>query len=143
MRINETRSTSGANSTRKPGSAADGSAFRASLETAASVVPVPLAASTGNISSVAALMALQTVDDPLERRKRVERRGRQLLDALDALKIDLLDDKNPTDSLLRLKNLLETRREDSGDQELESLIDQVELRVEVELAKLSRLQSRA
>ena len=81
-------------------------------------------------------MALQSAEDPLEKRRRVERRGRQLLDGLDRLKLDLLEGGDPRATLERLKAVLESERENSGELELESLIDQIELRVEVELAKL-------
>ena len=49
--------------------------------------------------------------------------------------MDLLEGKAGAASLSRLKELLESSREETDDQKLESLIDQIELRVEVELAK--------
>ena len=49
--------------------------------------------------------------------------------------MDLLEGKAGSVSLSRLKELLESSREETDDQKLESLIDQIELRVEVELAK--------
>lgn len=138
MRIEKTRSTSGREAAKNARRVGDANAFRASMEPAASATPASPAAATPSVNSVAALMALQAVDDPLEKRKRAERRGRQLLDALDSLKLDMLEERDPQSALTRLKNVLETAREDSGDSELDALIDQVELRAEVELAKLSR-----
>lgn len=138
MRIEKTRSTSGREAASKARRSGDANAFQASMKPVASVAPANPAAAASSVNSVAALMALQAVDDPLEKRKRAERRGRQLLDALDSLKLDMLEDRDHQGTLLRLKNILETAREDSGDSELDALIDQVELRAEVELAKLSR-----
>ncbi len=138
MRIDKTRSTSGKSVARKTSATADASAFQSSLKPVETVQGPAVTTASAGVNSVAALMALQTADDPLERRKRVERRGRQLLDALDTLKLDMLEERDARTTLMRLKSLLETAREDSGDSELEALIDHVELRAEVELAKLSR-----
>ena len=57
------------------------------------------------------------------------------------MKLDMLEGGDPRSTLERLKAVLESERENSGEQELESLIDQIELRVEVELAKLETNQS--
>ncbi len=138
MRIENTRSTSGAKSTRKTASSADASAFEKSLNETSAPERTAAAAPAAQLSSVAALMALQAAEDPLERKRRAERRGRQMLDGLDRLKLDVLEDRDPIPTLLKLRDMLESSREDSGDSQLEALIDQVELRVEVELAKRLR-----
>src|SRR5688572_22255199 len=49
----------------------------------------PAAAPVG-VGSIDALLALQGVEDPAERRKRAVKRGRDALDVLDDLKIGLL-----------------------------------------------------
>lgn len=138
MRIEKPRSTSETSTSRRPARSGDSAAFRASLTPTAPSVAANTTSSATGVGSVAALMALQTVDDVQERRKRMERRGRQLLDGLDSLKLDVLENRNPTQTLVKLKSVLESAREDSGDAELDSLIDQIELRAEVELAKLAR-----
>tara|TARA_Y100000052_G_scaffold27601_1_gene37392 strand:- start:36770 stop:37108 length:339 start_codon:yes stop_codon:yes gene_type:complete len=91
--------------------------------------------STVGVSSVAAIMVLQGAEDPLEKRRRSERRGRQMLEALDALKLDVLSERNPEAALKRLAQAMESERDQTDDPELESVIDQIELRVAVELAK--------
>ena len=49
------------------------------------------AASLRAISTLDALIALQGVEDPTERKKRAVAKGRNALDVLDALKLGLLD----------------------------------------------------
>jgi hypothetical protein len=96
------------------------------------------AARTGHLRSVAsldALIALQGVEDPTERRKRAVKRGRVALDALDSLKIGLLDGSLDQGTLGRLKAAAETLKEGSGDPGLDSVLGEISLRVEVELAK--------
>ena len=52
---------------------------------------VTTAGAVSHISSLQALIALQVVDGPIERRRRAMGRAGKLLDALDGLKLDLLD----------------------------------------------------
>ena len=138
MRIDSTRSTSGAKSARKSSATGDGASFRASLQQADETTRTAPPMASAQVGSVAALMALQGVEDPLEKRRRAERRGRQLLDGLDRLKMDVLEGRDPTSALLKLKTALESIRDDTGDSQLDSLLDQIELRAEVELAKRFR-----
>ena len=135
MRIEKTRSGQSAGSVKRSGASGDRAAFSSALEPAAPAVSTQSAAGLVGVSSVAAVMALQGAEDPLEKRKRVARRGRQMLESLDQLKLDLLDGRDTEATLTRMKTLIESAREQSDEPSLESLIDQIELRVEVEIAK--------
>jgi hypothetical protein len=85
-----------------------------------------------------ALVALQAGEDATERRKRRVRRGHDLLDALDKLKAALLGGVLPLAQLASLKQQLDQRRDISDDPRLEEIVEHIELRVAVELAKLGR-----
>jgi len=87
------------------------------------------------VGNIDALMALQGFDDPAERRRRSIRHGRTALDALDQLKIGLLDGTIEPAMLYRLKALSGGFSEPSGDPGLDAVMDEIRLRVEVELAK--------
>jgi hypothetical protein len=89
------------------------------------------------ISSVDALLALQGVEDPTERRKRAVQRGRNALDILDGLKVGLLEGDLDPSALGRLKSTVDGLTQGSGDIGLDSVLAEIELRVEVELAKAS------
>ncbi len=84
-------------------------------------------------------MALQGVESATERRKRSIRRGRGLLDRLDELKLAMLGGENDAEALERLtRSLREERPEDAPEAQndgLGSLLDQIDLRAAVELAK--------
>jgi hypothetical protein len=84
------------------------------------------------------LLALQSVGDTLERRKRAMRRGHNLLDSLDKLKIALLSGRVSAASLEILSAQLKQQRESVDDPQLEDILSHVELRAEVEIAKLAR-----
>ena len=90
------------------------------------------------ISSVDALIALQGVEDPTERRKRAVRQGRNALDALEGLKLGLLDGTLDSSAVGRLKSVAESLMQGSGDQHLDAVLAEIGLRVEVELAKVQR-----
>lgn len=97
-------------------------------------------ASTGlrTIATVDALLALQSVEDPTERRKRALKNGRQALDVLDALKLSVLDGTLDQSVVGRLKSASEGLKGGTGDSGLDAVLGEIELRVEVELAKAAR-----
>jgi hypothetical protein len=93
------------------------------------------ASSLRSISTLDALMALQGVDDPTERKKRAVAKGRNALDVLDDLKVAVLDGSIDGSTLARLKVASEGLSEGSGDPGLDSVLGEIDLRVAVELAK--------
>jgi|SRR6478672_9335673 hypothetical protein len=87
------------------------------------------------ISTVDALIALQGVENPTERKKRALAKGRNALDVLDTLKLGLLDGSVDQSTLARLKVASEGLTEMSGDTGLDLVLGEINLRVAVELAK--------
>ena len=87
------------------------------------------------VSTVDALIALQGVEGPRERKKRAVARGRRALDVLDNLKIALLDGSVDPSTLARLKVAAEDLTEETGDPGLDTVLNEIDLRVAVELAK--------
>jgi hypothetical protein len=86
----------------------------------------------GNID---ALLAMQGIEDPVERRKRSVARGRGALDVLDDLKIGLLSGNFDASTVNRLRDAAASLKSTSGDPGLDAVLSEIELRVEVELAK--------
>ena len=87
----------------------------------------------GNID---ALLALQGVEEDLvERRKRSVQRGKGALDVLDDLKIGLLSGNFDASTVSRLRDAAANLKSSSGDPGLDAVLSEIELRVEVELAK--------
>ncbi|WP_205470495.1 flagellar assembly protein FliX [Breoghania sp. L-A4] len=94
-------------------------------------------AGSGAVHGVDALLSLQEIDDPLVGRKRAVKRGHDMLDALEAMHAALLAGNVPGERLERITQLI-SMRAPSGDPSLEAMIDDIELRARVELAKLGR-----
>lgn len=88
---------------------------------------------------VDALIALQEVPDATTGRRRAMMRGSGMLDLLDDVRVGLLSGIIPRGRLQSLLDALKGRRESIEDPRLAQLIDEIELRASVELAKLSAL----
>ena len=97
-------------------------------ETRATVAPKAL-------TNIDALLAMQGIEDPVERRKRSVQRGKGALDVLDDLKIGLLSGNFDASTVSRLRDAAANLKSSSGDPGLDAVLSEIELRVEVELAK--------
>ena len=111
-----------------------GSGF--SLPEASTAAETRAAAAPKSVANIDALLALQGVEDPTERRKRAVRRGRSALDVLDDLKLGLLAGSLDATTLQRLQSAASELKSSSGDPDLDRVLAEIELRVEVELAKV-------
>lgn len=107
-----------------------------SLDTESPVRTGAMPTGVRNIGGIDALLALQGIEEPGERRKKAVRRGRGALDALDALKIGLLSGTLDTGALARLTSAGAGLAEPTGDPGLDTVMAEIALRVEVELAKV-------
>ena len=94
--------------------------------------------SSAPLATLDAILALQSEEDPAERRRRSAHRGKDLLDALDGLKAGLLSGTVSATELGRIGRGLLTGAGPSGDPALDGLVAEIELRAKVELAKLGR-----
>ena len=94
-------------------------------------------ASLRTVGGIDALMALQGQDETAERRRRAVTRGRTALDALDELKVEVLSGTLGPSTLMRLKSVTADLTDGSGDPKLDALMTEIELRVAVEIAKMT------
>jgi hypothetical protein len=90
-------------------------------------------------ANIDALLALQGIEeDPTERRRRSVQRGKGALDVLDDVKLKLLAGNLDSATVSRLRDAAANLKTTSGDPGLDSVLSEIELRVEVELAKAGR-----
>jgi hypothetical protein len=90
------------------------------------------------VQSLNALLALQEVDDSTEGRKRARRRADDLLDQLEDLKLSIMLGEVPLAQLENLAGLLAQRQAATDDPKLSQIINEIEIRAAVELAKRGR-----
>lgn len=89
------------------------------------------------VGGIDALIALQGIEDATERRRHAVKRGRLALDALDELKVGLLGGDLTPATLQKLKAVAAHLKDGSGDPKLDGVLAEIELRVEVEIAKMA------
>jgi hypothetical protein len=133
MRIYGATSVGGAAPASSPRRAGSSSFSLPQNEQAPATAPMASLRMAGGID---ALLALQGVDDPTERRRRSVARGRQALDVLEELKLAVLAGEFDATALGRLKAAAVGLNEPTGDRNLDVVLAEIELRVEVELAKM-------
>jgi hypothetical protein len=103
---------------------------------AQAAVPSAHTGSLGALGSLDALLALQEAGGPTERRRRAVRRAGRLLDVLDEIKLALLEDGTPSKGALeQLRGAMREARQNTDDAKLEGVLDEIETRAAVELAK--------
>lgn len=95
------------------------------------------ASGAAHLAGVDALLALQGVPGPQGERAKAARRGRDILDLLDEVRMGMLEGAVSKGTLNRLLALVETQREEFVDPGLSVVLDEIDLRARVELAKLS------
>ncbi|HEX3406712.1 MAG TPA: flagellar assembly protein FliX [Caulobacteraceae bacterium] len=137
MKVSGPSGPSAAGSARPTGSPAAAGGFEPIISPAASgAAGVSRAAGVSAISSLDALIALQEVGGPLERRRRATGRASRILDALDELKIELLAGGLTPALVEALARAVRDQRALTDDPRLEGVLDEIETRAAVELAKL-------
>lgn len=88
------------------------------------------------MGAVDGILAVQEVPDALKGRSRGLARGYNLLDRLDDIRLGLLMGAIPRAGLLDLRRQLRARRSALHDPRLAAILDEIDLRAAVELAKL-------
>jgi hypothetical protein len=142
MKVSRTRSTA-TPATRKKGkaSAASSQQFAEHLTGVNKAVDTPkIVGETSAPGPIGSILAAQEVSNhsDQEARRNLQRRGEDILDKLEEIRRDMIDGAIPVERLTNLAQLLKSKRQTVDDENLLKLIDEIELRAEGEIAKLSR-----
>ncbi|WP_046021549.1 flagellar assembly protein FliX [Magnetospira sp. QH-2] len=125
---------------KKKADSSGSSDFAEHLQDAAEPAAAGSSYGAGAVSSVNAVLAAQEVPDATQERARnlVRRRGENLLDRLERIRIQLLSGRLSKDELAQLAHALREKRPQVSDPMLIEIMDEIELRVQVEIAKYTR-----
>lgn len=96
----------------------------------------------GPIAAVESLLTLQGLDDTTSGRSKGLAHGEGLLDMLDQVRDGLLTGGIPRATLNRLAVAVGRRQESFADPKLQGILDEIDLRARVELAKLEQADNR-
>lgn len=94
---------------------------------------------TSALGAVSCVLDLQEVDDALARAARGKLRAEDLLDKLDDLRLDILTGAISKTKLERLSDVVNSHRAEVTDPNLSQILDEIDLRAQVELAKFTRV----
>ncbi|MDD3182261.1 MAG: flagellar assembly protein FliX [Alphaproteobacteria bacterium] len=89
------------------------------------------------LGGVNGMLDLQEVDDALARAARGKLRAEDLLEKLDDLRMDLLTGALSKTKLQRLSDVVNSHRAEVSDPKLNNILDEIDLRAQVELAKFT------
>lgn len=101
----------------------------------------PNVGAPAGVGGIEALLMAQAVGDATGdngRKRRAAARGNDILDRLEDLRAEILTGSVPKSKLIELAQMLRDKRETGLDDGLNAILDDIELRAEIELAKLSQ-----
>ncbi|GJL84366.1 MAG: flagellar assembly protein FliX [Micavibrio sp.] len=93
---------------------------------------------TQSIAQVDALLAIQGAEDPTERasRGRAYRRSNTILDGLEKIRMAMLSGNLTVGHMVDIADVVAAHREKIMDPQLTDIMDEIDLRAQVELAKM-------
>ena len=100
---------------------------------------VDVIASTNRISAMDSIVSVQEVSDDDGGDSGTKKRAHQILDRLEDVRMGLLMGQIPKSDLMALSDILTVAREKVVDSSLLELLDDIELRAKIELAKLDAI----
>ncbi len=136
MKIHNNSSVRQTQGTKKAGSAKGG--FGQALRNEVGKSDTSETSGVSSASVVNPLLSVQEVPDAAEERKRAVQHGHSILDELEELRMGLLFGSIPLWQLEKLEGLVKRHRENLDDPRLLEILDEIEVRAAVELAKLGR-----
>ncbi len=138
MKVEGPSKTSGTSGSKKTGKvSADGSFedFIASVPKGASG-----AAPTQHIARVDALLSVQEAESPTERaaKRRMTARADDILQELDDLRMGLLTGTMTLGQVIDIADVVASHRERVSDPKLTAILDEIDLRAQIEIAKAAK-----
>jgi Class II flagellar assembly regulator len=123
---------------RKAGKSGGDGAFLRHVQEGEGQDPASRPAGAGAAVGLNPLFALQEVEDALTgRRKAAKVRAETILDRLEELRLGLLSGRFPLERLHELSRMVQSSRDQVDDPRLQELLDEIDLRAQVEIAKLT------
>lgn len=134
MKVSQTRSSTGATRGRRAAPGRSGATSFAAHVQGPFAGPAGIAAPSP-LAALSTVLAAQEAEGSAGEHRRALARGRSLLDELDQLRVGLLEGTPPEASIRRLAGLLQADRPPVSEATLNAVLDEIELRAAVELAK--------
>lgn len=118
-------------------SGASGASFAKHLDETDEATATHGVSGTGAVSGI---LGVQEVDDALAHASKGKLRAQDILDRLEDLRIELLTGAISKEKLLQLARVVNNHRSKLNDPRLAEILDEIDLRAQVELAKYANFQ---
>jgi hypothetical protein len=117
-----------------------GAQFAEQLSKAAGTAETSATAEVSAPGPIESMLALQEVSGNIDEQgqRKLQQYGEDLLDQMEDLRCQLLTGSILKDDLAHLAGKMRAHRRETNDPNLNKIIDEIELRTEVEIAKLTR-----
>ena len=128
----------------KKSSSGDG-AFKSMMGGGTGVSSMGGAGLSAGIASIDMLLAAQSTEDPAQEKskRRMQVRAEDILDRLNALRVAMVSGKITIGHMVSIADIVASHRENINDPALTAILDEIDLRAHVELAKLKMAKSRS
>lgn len=121
---------------RKSGGANASASFSSFLSSASATSSTSAASEVSSTAALSSLLALQEISEEERKRERLVKQGKDMLDSLERLRQQLLMGEIPAHTMRDLSQKLSEEKQAISDPRLMLVIEDIELRLAVELAKL-------
>ncbi len=137
MKIQGPSKTSGPSKTEKKGKASSSDESFGDFIASQTGGAAPTS-TTKSIASIDSLLSIQSVEDPTARaaKKRVRQRGFDVLGELDKIRMAMLNGSLTIGHMIDIADVVASHREKVTDPKLTAIMDEIDLRAQVELAKM-------
>ncbi len=138
MKVGGTKGASGASGTKKTSSSSGGSNVDFSQFVNSGASETPSAGATQSIAQLDVLLAAQEVEDPMQRtaRNKMRARSNNILEKLDQIRLKMLGGDLTIGHMLDVADVVASHRDKIDDPALTAIMDEVDLRAQVEIAKM-------
>lgn len=138
MKIDGPKSAQGASKSKKSGASGDAGDVDFSQYVKDAGAGAQGASATQSIAQLDALLAVQETEDSTQKpaKKRMQQRSHTILDKLESIRIRMLSGNLTVGHMVDVADVVATHREKIDDPRLVSIMDEIDLRAQVELAKM-------
>lgn len=138
MKINRSKGTTGATGAKKSSASANADNVDFSQYVSSGASETNAAATTQSIAQLDALLAVQEVEDPLQKaaKKKARMRANTILDKLENIRVKMLCGNLTVGHMVDVADVVASHRDKVDDPQLTAIMDEIDLRAQVEIAKM-------
>ncbi len=138
MKVGGTKGTDATSKSKKSGSSSSDPNVDFSQYVQGASVQTSGAGATQSIAHLDALLAAQEVEDPTQKpaKKRMQARAHNILDKLESIRLKMLGGNLTVGHMIDVADVVAAHREKIDDPKLVAIMDEIDLRAQVELAKM-------